>query len=115
MDEWDQQIADSRSVETMRRIAQDAMCFGDDGAAFYTYADQHKLTVNEIVYYLNAYEAGGDEGLRTLRAPDIIPPEIAATGDRTGGSDETQSQGGYERTGHRVELEHVRMGPLPGS
>ena len=77
MDEWDQRIADSRSIETMRRIAQDAMGFDDDGADFYTYADQHKLTVNEIVYYLNAYEAGGDEGLHALRTPDIIPLEIA--------------------------------------
>jgi len=77
MDEWNQRIADSRSIETMRRIAQDAMCFGDDDVAFYAYADQYKLTVNEIVYYLNAYEAGGDEGLHALRAPDIIPLEIA--------------------------------------
>jgi len=36
MDEWDQRIADSRSIETMRRIAQNAMDFGDDDAAFYT-------------------------------------------------------------------------------
>jgi hypothetical protein len=62
MEEWDQQLADSHSIETMRRIARDAMCFGDDDAAFYTCVDQHKLTVNEIVYYLNAYEAGGDDG-----------------------------------------------------
>ena len=72
MDEWDQQRADSRTLVKMRRIAQEAMRFGDDDGAFYTYAGQHKLTVNEIVYYLNAYEAGGDEGLRALRAPDII-------------------------------------------
>ena len=83
MDEWDQRIADSRSIETMRRIAQDAMCFGDDSAAFYTYADQHKLTVNEIVYYLNAYETGDDEGLHALRAPDIIPPDAARRARKT--------------------------------
>jgi len=77
MEEWDQQLADSRSIETMRRIARDAMRFGDDNAAFDTYAQQHDLTVDQVVYYLNAYEAGGDEALRALRAPDIIPPEIA--------------------------------------
>jgi hypothetical protein len=83
MDEWDQRIADSRSIETMRRIAQDAMGLGEDDAAFYSYANQHKLTVNEIVYYLNAYEAGGDEGLHALRAPDIIPSEIAHQARKT--------------------------------
>ena len=77
MDEWDQRRADSRRLVKMRRIAQEAMHFGDDNAAFYAYADQHKLTLNEVVFYLNAYEAGGDEGLRALRAPDIIPPEVA--------------------------------------
>ena len=77
MEEWDQQRADSRSIETIRRIAQDAMRFGDDDAAFYDYAAEHKLTVNEVVYYLNAYEAGGDAALRALRAPDIIPPDVA--------------------------------------
>ena len=77
MDEWDQRVADSRSIEMMRRIAQDAMRFDDDSAAFDAYADRHKLTVDEIVYYLNAYEAGGDEGLHALRAPDVIPLEVA--------------------------------------
>lgn len=83
MEEWDQQRADSRTIVKMRRIAQDAIGFGDDDAAFYAYADQHKLTVNEIVYYLNAYEAGGDEGLHALRAPDIIPPEVAHKARKT--------------------------------
>ena len=83
MDEWDQRIADSRSIETMRRIARDAMGLGDDGAAFDAYAEQHKHTVDEIVYYLNAYEAGGDEGLHALRAPDIIPLEVAHRARKT--------------------------------
>jgi hypothetical protein len=83
MEEWDQQRADSRFIETMRRIAQDAMRFGDDDAAFYDYAAQHKLTVNEVIYYLNAYEAGGDEALRALRAPDIIPPDVARRARKT--------------------------------
>ena len=83
MEEWDQQRADSRTIVKMRRIAQDAMSFGDDDAAFYAYAAERKLTVDEIVYYLNAYEAGGDEGLRALRAPDIIPPEVAHKARKT--------------------------------
>ena len=83
MDAWNQQIADSRSIVKMRRIAQEAMRFGDDDAAFYAYADQHKLTVSEIVYYWNAYEAGGDEGLCALRAPDIILPEVARRACKT--------------------------------
>ncbi len=77
MEEWNQQTADSRSIETMRCIALDAMSFGDDDAAFYTYAAEHNLTVNEVAYYLNAYEAGGEAGLQALRAPDIIPPDVA--------------------------------------
>lgn len=77
MEEWNQQRADSRSIEAMRRIALDAMRFGDDDAAFYAYAAEHGLTVNEVVYYLNAYEVGGEAGLQALRAPDIIPPDLA--------------------------------------
>lgn len=74
-EEWDQQRADSRSIKAMRRIALDALRFEDD-REFDTYADEHDLTVDEVVYYLNAYEAGDDEGLYALRAPDPIPPEI---------------------------------------
>jgi len=76
MEEWDQWSADNRDIATMRRIAQDAMAFEDD-TEFYTYAGDHHLTVNEIVYYLNAYEAGGDVGLEAIRNPDIIPPDQA--------------------------------------
>ena len=72
--EWDQRRADSRSVKAMRRIAQDAMRLGDSG--FHLYADEHDLTVNEVVYYLNAYEYGGEAGLQAIRNPDIIPPGI---------------------------------------
>ena len=82
-DEWDQEFASSRSIEDMRRIALDALRFGDDDAEFYTYAAQHGLTVNEIVYYLNAYEAGGDAGLQAIRCPDIIPPNIAQQAIKT--------------------------------
>jgi hypothetical protein len=76
-DEWDQHQAERRSIETMRGIALDTMEFGDDSAAFYTYAAEHDLTMNEIVYYLNAYEYGGEAGLQAIRNPDIIPPDTA--------------------------------------
>lgn len=81
--EWDQQRANSRSTETMRRIALDALGFQDDDGRFYSYAAEHGLTVNEVVYYLNAYEAGGDAGLRALVAPDILPPAVARHALRT--------------------------------
>ncbi len=77
MKEWDQHSAASRSIETMRSIALDAMRFGDDDAAFRKYAARHKLSVNEVVFYLNAYETGGDAGLQAIRNPDIIPPDVA--------------------------------------
>jgi hypothetical protein len=73
--EWDQRRATWRSIDTMRRIARDAMKLEDHG--FYTYAREHDIPVNEIVYYLNAYEAGGDVGLKAIRNPDIIPPDVA--------------------------------------
>ena len=83
MEEWDQKRADWRPIETKRRIAQDAIRFGDDGAALYDYAAKHKLTVNEVVYYMNAYEAGGDVGLRALGAPDILPVDVADRARKT--------------------------------
>lgn len=61
----------------MREIALAAMGFGDDDAAFYRYARDHDLTVNEVAYCLNAYEAGGEAGLRAIAIPVIIPPDIA--------------------------------------
>ena len=76
MEGWDQWTADNRHIDTMRRIAQDALQFEDD-RAFHTYAEQHHLTVNEVAYYLNAYQAGGAAGLEAIRNPDIIPPEDA--------------------------------------
>lgn len=42
-EEWNQWLADSRDIETMRRIALDALSFGNDDAAFYTYAAEHNL------------------------------------------------------------------------
>jgi len=82
MNEWNQWRADNRSLETMRRVAEDALRFEDDGD-FYTYAEEHRLTVNEVVYYLNAYEAGGDAGLEAIRNPDIIPPDVARAAIKT--------------------------------
>lgn len=83
MEEWDQESAERRTLETMRRIAQDALEFGDDAGAFERYAVEHRLTVNEIVYYLNAYEYGREEGLQAIRAPDIIPPDTARQAVKT--------------------------------
>ena len=80
MEEWDQWRADHRSIDTMHRIALDAMEFGDDNAAFYTYAAEHDLTVNEVAYYLNAYEHGGEAGLRAIHAPDIARQAIKTIG-----------------------------------
>lgn len=77
MHEWDQWRADSRSIETMRRIALDVLEFGENDARFYAYAEEHGLSVNEVAYYLNAYEYGGEPGLWAIRNPDIIPPEVA--------------------------------------
>ena len=77
MKEWDQQRADSRTIVKMRRIAQDAMYFDEDSTDLDGYAKKHKLMADEVLYYLNAYEAGEDEGLYALRRPDIIPLEVA--------------------------------------
>ena len=85
-EEWNEWRADNRSLETMRRIALDAVGFKDDDAAFYAYADQHHLTVNEVAYYLNAYEYGGEAGLEAIRNPDIIPPEVARRAIKTVGT-----------------------------
>jgi hypothetical protein len=83
MEEWNQERAERRDLETMRRIAQDALEFGDDDRAFDRYAVEHMLTVNEIVYYLNAYEYGQEEGLQAIRTPDIIPPNTARQAIKT--------------------------------
>lgn len=83
-DEWDQIAVGRRSIETMRRIATDIMQLDqEDDDALYSYAAEHQLTVNEAVYYLNAYQFGGDAGLRAIRNPEIIPPEVARSATRT--------------------------------
>jgi len=82
-EEWDQRRAERRSIETMRRVALDAMEFGDNGAALAAYATEHDLTVNEVVYYLNAYEYGGETGLQAIHNPDIIPPHVARQAIKT--------------------------------
>jgi hypothetical protein len=74
---WDAWTANHRSLETMRRIALDALECKEDDRRFYTYAAEHGLTVDEVAYYLNAYEAGGIAGLEAIRNPDIIPPDVA--------------------------------------
>ena len=83
-DEWDQDRASRRSIETMLQIAQDAQKFAEDeGPAYEAYAKRNKLTVNEIVYYLNAYMAGGIDGLQAIRNPDIIPAETTRRAIKT--------------------------------
>lgn len=66
----------------MRRIATDVESFidDDDTSDLERYARQQQLTINEIVYYANAYEYGGDEGLAAIRNPDIIPEDMARNG-----------------------------------
>jgi len=76
-DEWNQWQASSRSLETMRQIAQEVMPIIDDTWELKQYARQHHLTINETVYYFNAYEYGGDDGLEAIRNPDITPPDVA--------------------------------------
>lgn len=83
MDEWNQWDADSRSVDLMREIALGAQTLGDDWDAFETYAARRRLRVNEVIYYLNAYEYGGEAGLQALHAPDIIPPDMARDSIKT--------------------------------
>jgi len=54
-------------LHSMQRIALDALEFADDDEAFHQYATKHRLTVNEVVYYLNAYEYGGMRSRRSGR------------------------------------------------
>ena len=75
-DEWNQWQASSRSLETMRQIAQEVSPIIDDSSQLEHYARQHHLTINEIVYYFNVYEYGGDDGLEAIRNPDIIPTDV---------------------------------------
>ncbi len=83
-DEWDQSRVGWTSIETMRRIATDIMQLDqEDDDALYAYVAEHDLTVNEAVYYLNAYQFGGDSGLRAIRNPEIIPPETARRATKT--------------------------------
>lgn len=77
MQAWDQRRVESRTIETMRRVAREAMDRGDDDAALQAYAEAKHLTLNEIFYYWNAYESGGEAGLQAIHNPDIIPPEVA--------------------------------------
>jgi hypothetical protein len=83
MKEWNQWVADSRSIETMRNIALDALEFEEDDGAFYDYAQKHNLSINEVSYYLNAYEYGGETGLRAIHNPHIIPPDVAREAIKT--------------------------------
>lgn len=82
-DEWDQSRVERRSIVSMRRIATELMQLDEDEAALYAYAAEHGLTVNEAVYYLNAYQYGGETGLQAIRNPDIIPADRARRAIKT--------------------------------
>ena len=109
-EEWDQERADFRSFESVRLIALDVLDFADDDdpVVWYAYAAQHHLTVNEVVYYLNAYEAGGDAGLQAILNPDIIPPEVARRTTKTIAKTLDQHFGGRLR--YRVTDEGTAVG-----
>lgn len=72
-EEWDPWRANNRSLATMRHIALEALKFKEEDAAYYRYAAEHNLTINEVVYYLNAYEYGGDAGLEASAIPISFP------------------------------------------
>jgi hypothetical protein len=73
-EEWDPGRASHRPLETMRQIALNALAFADNDEAFYTYTTEHQLTINEVVYCLNAYEYRGDAGLEAMRNPILFHP-----------------------------------------
>jgi len=108
-EEWDQERSDSRSFESVRRIALDALDFADDDPAVWdAYAAQHQLTADEVVYYLNAYEAGGDAGLQAILNPDVIPPEVARRAIKT--ITKTMDQRFQARLPYRVTDEGTAVG-----
>lgn len=76
-DEWNQEQASSRSLATMHQVVRDVTPIIEDTWKLEQYAARHHLTINEIIYYFNAYEYGGDDGLEAIRNPDIIPPDVA--------------------------------------
>ena len=76
-DKWDQFQASSRAFDRMKRIVLDVTPFVDDTEALEQYARDKQLTINEIIYYFNAFEYGGDDGLQAIRNPDIIPEDLA--------------------------------------
>lgn len=59
MEAWDRRGADTRSAETMRRVAREARQLADQ--ELYGYAEENQLSVDEVVTYLNAYEAGATQ------------------------------------------------------
>jgi hypothetical protein len=76
-DEWNQWQASSRSLAMRCQIVQEVTPIIDDNWELEQYAHRHHLTINEIVYYFNAHEYGGDDGLEAIRNPAIIPPDVA--------------------------------------
>jgi hypothetical protein len=76
-DEWHEWRTNHRSRDTMREIALAVEPIVDEIDALVAYASRKQLTINEVVYYLNAWEYGGDAGLEALRNPEILTTERA--------------------------------------
>lgn len=105
--EWNQERAEQRSIESMHRIALDAMEIEEDHVLG-SFAAARNLTVNEVVYYLNAYESGGEAGLWAIGNPDIIPPDLARDTIKTiGGLLDAQFEG---RLPYRLTDEGTAIG-----
>jgi hypothetical protein len=76
MKDWDQFSVDSKTFQEKLKIVQTILPHQDHEMAYLQFADKFDVPVNEIVYYLNAFEEGGESGVKAIHSPDIIPEEI---------------------------------------
>jgi hypothetical protein len=77
MKDWNQSSVDSKTLQEKLKIVQTILPHQDHEMAYLQFADKFDVPINEIVYYLNAYEEGGESGLKAIHKPDIIPEDIA--------------------------------------
>lgn len=63
--------------ETLQRVVSDVLPLRDDVDALNNYAAQHHLTVDDLIMFSDASEFGGNEGLKALVHPDILPQRVA--------------------------------------
>ena len=63
--------------ETLQRVVSDVLPLRDDVAALNAYAAQNHLQLDDLVLFSDAWEFGGDEGLKALLHPDILPSRVA--------------------------------------